>query len=247
MGPLFWRSAIFSKSIFWQKIKKFQSVITFFLSEVLKWPRYEKVSIFHELSKKQHRGTQKRNKNNKSNTWNFVAGASWKSNIELWHKYKVLIGQNMRYEAWNLQIYPFFCETPKEFSRKCLDWLLAKIKICTFCPIFCLENQPKMSENREFLNFAIWPKYGIHRHNISELWSFLMFFDIFECYFGVPHPTVVPRYHLRGPYWTMRKILENAVWDSGSTQIPKDHSMGHQYRYWAQKSLLWANISILYS
>ena len=198
MGVLFWRSAIFSKSIFWQKIKKFQSVITFFLPGLLGWPRYEKVSIFHELSKKQHRGTQKRNKNNKSNSWSFVVGASWKSNIELWHKYKVLIGQNMRYEAGNLQIYPFFCETPKEFSRKCLDWILAKIKICTFCLIFCLENQPKMSENREFLNFAIWPKYGIHRHNIAGLWNFWCFLTFSNAILGYHTPPWYPGTTLGG-------------------------------------------------
>ena len=147
MGSLFWRCAIFSKSIFRQKIWKFQSAITFFLSELYRRPRYEKYSIFHELSKKQHCGTQKRNK---SNTWSFVAGTSRKSNIGLCHKFKVLIDQNVRYEAENLQIYSFSCETPEEFSRKCLDWILAKIKFCIFCHIFCLENQPKWSENRKF-------------------------------------------------------------------------------------------------
>ena len=129
-------------------------MITFFLSELLRWPRYEKVSIFYELFKKQHRGTQKRNKSNKNNSWSFVAGTSWKSNIGLWHKNKVSIGQNMSYEAGKLQIWPFSCDWPEEFCRNCLDWILAKVKFYSFCHIFCLENQPKLSQNREISKFS---------------------------------------------------------------------------------------------
>ena len=47
----------------------FHMTITFFLFAVQTWPTYEKYSIFHEDSKKQHRVTPKRNKSNKRNTW----------------------------------------------------------------------------------------------------------------------------------------------------------------------------------
>ena len=145
-------------------------------------------------------------------------------------------GTNIDIELKNLFFGPISPFCTHRISKKCPRTPLHEfdfLRFCTFCPIFCLENQLKIGENHEILNFASWPKYGIHRHYIAELCSFLTFFDICECYFGVPHPTVVPRHHLRGPYWTMLKMLEYGVWDRGSTQIPKDHSRGHQYQYWA--------------
>ena len=145
-------------------------------------------------------------------------------------------GTNIDIELKNIffgSISPFCTH---RISKKCPRTPLHEfdfLRFWVFCPIFCLDNQLKMGENRQNGNFAIWPMYAIHRHYIAKRWSILMFFDIFECYFGVPHLTVVPRNHLGGPYRTMPKMLENAVRDSGSTQIPKDHGMRHQYRYWA--------------
>ena len=67
-----------------EKFAIFHMAITFFLFEVQRWLRYEKDSIFIELSKKQHRVTPKRNKRNKSNILDFTRVTwpkSWKNKV----------------------------------------------------------------------------------------------------------------------------------------------------------------------
>ena len=199
MGPTKSSSVVFSKAIFWRKITNFQSTITFFLFGLWMWPRYGKDSIFHELFKKHHHGTPKRNKSNKNNSWRLASGIAGKSNIGPWHKNKASEAENMGNEAGNLQIYPFSWKRPKEFSRFCLCCVLQKINFLSFCLIFYPENQLKNGQNREILIFAIWAS---HESKIRKKWIFLEFcefFEVFEGFSGLWCHMVVPREPQRNP------------------------------------------------
>ena len=159
-------------------------MITFFLFGLWTWPRYGKDSIFHELFKKQHRGTPKRNKSNKRNSWRLASGTTGKSNIGLWHKNKAPQGKNMGYEAGNLQIYSFSWERPKEFLRKCFCCVLQKIDFLSFWQFFHLQKWLKNGKNRKNLIFSIWAQYEYSMQKNEYFWNFMSFLRFLKVFLG---------------------------------------------------------------
>ena len=83
-------------------------MITFFLSELQVWPRYEKYSIFHELFEKQHRVTPKRKKKATKATFEVkTSERRWKA---LWRcapkiRRYMRLNRHLRLETWSFGHY----------------------------------------------------------------------------------------------------------------------------------------------
>ena len=102
-GPDFGRISACKNHFFYVFSKNFQNVVTFFLLELRRWPRYGKDSILHELSEKQHRVTQKSNKSNKNNMWRFGVRSTLKRGWGVRPKNMLLQAIKRAYKARNLQ------------------------------------------------------------------------------------------------------------------------------------------------
>ena len=125
-----------------EKFAIFQMAITFLLFEVQRWLRYEKDSIFIELSEKQHRVTPKRNKRNKSNTLDCTRVTwpkSWKTKVV--HSFTKLIWDGFQQgicieNPSNRSISKFSSDgfsnrrLEKKFFNIEFWWILAILKAC---------------------------------------------------------------------------------------------------------------------
>ena len=141
-----------SKVKMW-KFDVFSHDHNFFLFEVQTWPTYEKYSIFHGDSKKQHRVTPKRNKCNKNNTLS-QASLDWPniSKIEVVYSFTKLVQEHFRHHIYieNQQtksiskfcsIYFFDMTLQNCFSKVVFLWIFAFLKA------FWGQKWPKLHQN----------------------------------------------------------------------------------------------------